>query len=939
MRKRDEKQEYIKIRGARVHNLKNIDLDISRGKLVVITGLSGSGKSTLAFDTIYAEGHRRYVESLSSYVRQFMGKIEKPDVDSIEGIAPAIAIEQRVTSRNSRSTVGTSTEIYDYLRLLFARIGHTFSPISGQEVLSHSIVDVQNALQEIEERARILLTIQLKLENSSTSVIEPLLEMIKNGLSRLFVDGELYDINEFLQRDDAVKQRDIYVVIDRFIGGEIESSRALDSATRAFALGEGELQLFSKTGDSSWSLQKFSSRFEADGIVFDPPTEHLFSYNNPLGACPQCQGAGFVNGIDEELVVPDKSKSIFQDAIVCWRGETMSEWKHELIAAANKSGIDIHKPYYELSREQKLLIWSGNEHFNGLNEFFLFLKKQHYKIQYRVMLSRYSGKSVCPECGGGRLRKEAGYVKIGGKSITELSITPVGELLQFFKNLQLDSYDSTIGERVLQEINSRLKYLCEVGLDYLTLDRTSSTLSGGEAQRILLSTSLGSSLVGSLYILDEPSIGLHPRDNRRLIEVLKQLRDVGNSVIVVEHEREVIDAADELIDMGPFAGEQGGEVVFSGKAKEMTKKIAKKSLTAAYLLGEKRIAVPSITREWRDFVEIKGARHNNLKLIDVKFPLNVICCITGVSGSGKSSLVGDILYPALRRQLMETGGRIGNYDSLTGDLHRIKGVEYVDQNPIGKGSRSNPVTYIKAYDEIRRLFSEQPLAVASRFDHSSFSFNIAGGRCDECKGEGVIKIEMQFMADVVLTCEKCGGKRFKDNILTVKYRDKSISDVLDMTIDAAIEFFTEDKKNKYTPKIVAKLKVLSDVGLGYIRLGQSSSTLSGGESQRVKLASFLLKEKSEGNLFFIFDEPTTGLHFEDIRKLLIALNALVDAGHTVLIVEHNMDVIKSADWVIDIGPEAGDKGGNVVFEGTPKQLSESGIGYTSQFLKQDIEER
>lgn len=938
MRERDEKQEYIKIRGARVHNLKNIDLDISRGKLVVITGLSGSGKSTLAFDTIYAEGHRRYVESLSSYVRQFMGKIEKPDVDSIEGIAPAIAIEQRVTSRNSRSTVGTSTEIYDYLRLLFARIGHTFSPISGVEVISHSIVDVQNALQKIESRKRVLLTIQLKVVESS-SAVEALLEVIKNGLSRLYVDGELYDINDFLQREDDINSKEIYVVVDRFIGGEIENSRALDSATRAFSLGDGELQIFSNSDSKGWICERFSSRFEADGVQFDHPTEHLFSYNNPLGACPNCQGAGFVNGIDEELVVPDKSKSIFQDAIVCWRGETMSEWKRELIAAATESKIDIHKPYYELSREQKLLIWTGNEHFSGLNEFFLFLKSQHYKIQYRVMLSRYSGKSVCPECGGSRLRKEANYVKIGGKSITELSIMPVGELLEFFKTLKLDDYDSTIGERVLQEINSRVKYLCEVGLDYLTLDRISSTLSGGEAQRILLSTSLGSSLVGSLYILDEPSIGLHPRDNRRLIEVLKQLRDVGNSVIVVEHEREVIDAADELIDMGPLAGELGGEVVYAGRADKLTKKIAKKSLTAAYLLGEKEIAVPKAVREWRDYIEIKGARQNNLKMLDVKFPLGIMCCVTGVSGSGKSSLVGDILYPALRRELMEVGGRIGNYDSLTGDIHRIKGVEYVDQNPIGKGSRSNPVTYIKAYDEIRRLFSEQPLAVAQRFDHSSFSFNIAGGRCDECKGEGVIKIEMQFMADVVLVCEKCGGKRFKDNILTVKYRGKSISDILDMTIDSAIEFFGQDRSNKYNSKIIAKLKVLSDVGLGYIRLGQSSSTLSGGESQRVKLASFLLKDKSEGNLFFIFDEPTTGLHFEDIRKLLLALNALVDAGHTVLIVEHNMDVIKCADWVIDIGPEAGDKGGNVVFEGTPKQLVNSAVGYTSQFLKQEIKEK
>ncbi len=935
MRNKAEK-EFIKIRGARVHNLKNIDLDIPHNRLVVITGLSGSGKSTLAFDTIFAEGQRRYVESLSAYTRQFMGKIEKPDVDSIEGIAPAIAIEQRVTSRNVRSTVGTSTEIYDYLRLLFARIGHTFSPVSGVEVRSHSISDVLSQIQSVTEGVKIILTTRVVVDDTK-GLIDSLLQGVKDGFSRVFAAGQLYDINELLQDSNGVDVDKLFFVIDRYIGGQIDKNRVLDSATRAFSIGSGDLQLHIEGQNGEWNEEIFSSRFEADGIVFERPTEHLFSYNNPLGACSCCQGYGKVTGIDEELVVPDKSKSIYDDAIVCWRGETMSEWKRQLIGVAKSCGIPIHKPFYELTREQKLLIWTGNERFGGLNDFFKYLEKERYKIQYRVMLSRYTGKSVCGECNGGRLRKEATYVKIGGRSIVELSQMPVGELLEFFAKLELDEYDRTIGDRVLEEIVSRLKYLCEVGLDYLTLDRTSSTLSGGEAQRIMLSTSLGSSLVGSLYILDEPSIGLHPRDNRRLISVLKQLRDVGNTVIVVEHEEEVINAADVLVDMGPFAGEYGGEVVFVGEACKMNKKIADKSLTAAYLLGEKQIEMPKKVRQWRDSIEIKGARHNNLKNIDIKFPLGVMCCVTGVSGSGKSSLVGDILYPALRRELLETGGRVGDFDSISGDIKRIKGIEYVDQNPIGKGSRSNPVTYIKAYDEIRKLFSEQPAAVASKFDPSSFSFNIAGGRCEECKGEGEIKIEMQFMADVVLQCESCVGRRFKDNILAVKYKGCSIADVLDMSISKAIEFFSVDAaSSKLCAKIVEKLKVFGDVGLGYVRLGQSSSTLSGGESQRVKLASFLLKERGDGPLFFIFDEPTTGLHFEDVKKLLVALNALVDAGHTVLIVEHNMDVIKCADWVIDIGPEAGDRGGDVVFEGTPSELTKCKSGYTSSFLAQYI---
>lgn len=930
-------KEFIKIRGARVHNLKNISLDIPHNELVVITGLSGSGKSTLAFDTIFAEGQRRYVESLSSYARQFLGKIQKPDVDSIEGIAPAIAIEQRVTSRNVRSTVGTSTEIYDYLRLLYARIGKTLSPVSGVEVKSNSAVDVLEAILAVKEGERIVVGVGLKV-NSDGGLVSSLIGVVEDGWQRLFVgsSGEMLSIDEVVQSAEKFESDELTIVVDRFRGGTDDRARVLDSVARAFEVGNGECELW-VSGKGGWSRRDFSIRFEADGITFEKPTEHLFSFNNPIGACPMCQGYGKVTGIDEELVVPDKSKSIYNDAIVCWRGETMSQWKRQLVRVAEVSGIPIHRPFFELTRQQKNLIWSGNEYFEGLNTFFKYLESERYKIQYRVMLSRYTGKSVCPECDGGRLRKEATYVHVGGRTIVELVAMPVGELREFFGALKLDDYDRTIASRVLEEITSRIDYLCEVGLDYLSLDRGSSTLSGGESQRVMLSTSLGSSLVGSLYILDEPSIGLHPRDNRRLVLVLRQLRDVGNTVIVVEHEREVIDAADILIDMGPEAGEFGGEVVWNGRAKDLKKKDAKRSLTAAYLLGVKKIEPPVAVRQWRDSIEIKGARQNNLKNIDVKFPLGVMTCVTGVSGSGKSSLVGDILYPALRRELLEVGGRMGDFDSITGDISRIKSVEYVDQNPIGKGSRSNPVTYVKAYDDIRRLFAEQPLARAGRLDPSSFSFNIAGGRCEECKGDGEIKVEMQFMADVTLKCEACGGRRFKDNILSVRYHEKSISDVLAMSIDGAIEFFTKySKEDKINEKIVARLRVLSDVGLGYVRLGQSSSTLSGGESQRVKLASFLLKERGDGPVFFIFDEPTTGLHFEDVRKLLVALSALVDAGHTVLIVEHNMEVIKCADWVIDIGAEAGVGGGSIVFEGTPRELAKCSEGYTGGYLAEEI---
>lgn len=929
-------EREIHIKGARVHNLKNIELHIAHNKLVVITGLSGSGKSTLAFDTIFAEGQRRYVESLSAYTRQFLGKIEKPDVDSITGIAPAIAIEQRVTSRNPRSTVGTTTEIYDYLRLMYARIGHTFSPVSGVEVVSFSVDDIVDYIEKLPAKKRIIVASEITLQDGQ-GLIERLTLLVRDGIQRIFMDGQIIDINDVIKNSSTYSLAKLFVVVDRAVSGEIDKGRLADSISKASDLGGGICTILVQNEGDEWDANNFSSRFETDGITFIKPFDHLFSFNNPMGACPRCEGYGKVTGIDEMLVIPDKSKSIYDDAIVCWRGETMSWWKEQLIAAAARFDIPIHKPFYELTREQKLLLWSGTNDFKGLNEFFKYLEKERYKIQYRVMLSRYTGKSVCPECNGGRLRVEATYVKIAGRDITELSRMPISGLVKFFNDLKLDVYDAKIGERVITEIASRLQYLVDVGLDYLTLDRQSATLSGGESQRINLATSLGSSLVGSLYILDEPSIGLHPRDNERLIGVMRKLRDLGNTVIVVEHENEIIRAADILIDMGPLAGEYGGEVVFNGPLTDL-KNATERSLTARYLLGLEHIATPAHVRHSSSYIEVVGARQNNLKNINVRFPLGVITCVTGVSGSGKSSLVGDILYPALRRELLDTGVRPGDFDSLQGDIKRIQGVEFVDQNPIGRGVRSNPVTYIKVYDDIRRLFSELPASRAARLDPSSFSFNIAGGRCEECKGEGYIKVEMQFMADVELLCEVCGGKRFKDAILDVRYHEKSICDVLEMSIDDAIAFFDKySKEDKINNKIVEKLRVLSSVGLGYVKLGQSSSTLSGGESQRVKLAYYLLKENSNGHIFFIFDEPTTGLHFHDISKLLLAFNALVEKGHTIVIVEHNMDVIKSADHVIDLGPEAGSAGGNIVFEGTPNALMKCKKSYTGKFLKKEHE--
>ncbi|MEG1841661.1 MAG: excinuclease ABC subunit UvrA [Alistipes sp.] len=921
-------ENAIHIKGARVHNLKNIEVTIPHDKLVIITGLSGSGKSTLAFDTIFAEGQRRYVESLSAYARQFLGKINKPDVDLISGISPAIAIEQRVNTRNPRSTVGTTTEIYDYLKLLFARAGHTFSPVTGIEVKCFSVDDVAAYIATQPEGGRVVITAPLVV-GTGQGIIEKLTLLLSDGLQRLYVGGETLFIEDFLPTvTPTTDSATVQVVIDRtrVAADDDTMTRLRDSIGRAFFYGDGICNILTDSGEAS-----FSSRFEADGIRFEQPTEHLFGFNNPLGACPRCEGYGKVIGIDEDLVIPDKSKTIYEDAIACWRGETMRQWKAELIRNAAAFDFPIHTPFHELTTEQKRLLWHGNEYFHGLDDFFNYIDSERRKIQFRVMKARYTGKTTCPECGGSRLRKEALYVKVGGKTIADLVSMNVGALSRFMETLVLDARDTKTTSRILIEICNRLQYLTDVGLAYLTLDRLSSTLSGGESQRINLATSLGSNLVGSMYILDEPSIGLHPRDTNRLIEVLKQLRDLGNTVLVVEHEEEVIRAADYIVDIGPEAGDHGGEVVFSGSIKDLLK--SKKSLTADYLTGRRSIAVPTSERGWSNSILIRGARANNLKNIDVRIPLGVMTCITGVSGSGKSSLAKGILYPALRRLLFDTGVKPGDFTALEGDVRQIKSIEMIDQNPIGKSTRSNPVTYIKAYDEIRRLYADQPYARHTGLNPSHFSFNIAGGRCEECQGEGVIKVSMQFMADVELICETCGGKRFKDEILEAKYRNKSIYDVLEMTVDDAIDFFGADK-DATCRRIIERLKPLQDVGLGYIKLGQSSSTLSGGESQRVKLASFLTKDNpAGGNVMFIFDEPTTGLHFHDINKLLAAFNALIEKGHTIVVVEHNMDIIKCADWVVDLGPEAGDGGGYVVFEGTPCNLEKCAKSYTGKYLK------
>ncbi len=924
----------IEIQNARVHNLKNVSLKIPLNKFIVVTGVSGSGKSSLAFDTLFAEGQRRYVESLSSYARQFLGRINKPEVDFIKGIPPAIAIEQKVNTRNPRSTVGTSTEIYDYLKLLYARIGKTISPVSGKEVTRQSVSDVVDYINSQKEGTRLIIGAPLRKKNGRTLAQEAEL-LMQQGFSRVESNDEILRIDEVLANGskDFCDNKECNIVIDRIAVSHNEDtqSRVADSVQTAFFEGQGEcvVKVFNNGGTYS---QSFSNLFEADGIEFEEPSVHMFSFNNPVGACPTCEGYGKVIGIDEDLVIPNKSLSVYQDAIACWKGEKMNEWKNELIYSAEKFNFPIHKPFYELTEAQKFLLWTGNEYFHGLNRFFKHLEEKSYKIQYRVMLSRYRGKTTCPECKGSRLKKEAGYVKVAGKSLQEIVLIPVTELKTFFDNLELNKHETEIAKRLLIEIRNRLEFLYDVGLGYLTLNRLSSTLSGGESQRINLATSLGSSLIGSLYILDEPSIGLHPRDTDRLIKVLRRLQKIGNTVFVVEHDEEIIRAADEIIDIGPFAGQHGGKVVFQGNHTELEKK--PESLTTKYLTGIEKIEVPTQRRKWTNSIEIVGARENNLKNLRIKFPLNTLTVVTGVSGSGKSSLVSKILYPALTKMLGGYGERTGHHDAILGDYKLLDAIEFIDQNPIGKSSRSNPVTYLKAYDEIRKLFSDQQAAKIQGLKPSHFSFNVDGGRCDECQGEGTIKVEMQFLADVYLVCESCGGKRFKEEILDVKYRDKNIDDILNLTVDEAIDLFSKGKSST-EKKIVKRLKSLQDVGLGYVKLGQSSSTLSGGESQRVKLASFLAKEKDSPTLF-IFDEPTTGLHFHDIKKLLDSFNALISRGHSIIIIEHNLEIIKSADWIIDLGPEGGNKGGELIFAGIPEDLIKEKKSYTGKALKEKL---
>ena len=916
----------IVIKGARVHNLKNVDVEIPHNRLVVVTGLSGSGKSTLAFDTIFAEGQRRYVESLSAYARQFLGRVEKPDVDLIEGIAPAIAIEQKVSSRNPRSTVGTTTEIYDYLKLLFARIGRTYSPTTGREIRCYEVDDVVDHMLSMPEGERVVIAAPMLLKQSE-SIIERMLTLIEDGVNRVIYRGETMLVEEFMPRvDSSMRLDDILIVVDRLkvaYDGDTKS-RMADSVARAFGYGSGTMFL------QSAILESFSTHFDEQGMTFERPTEHLFSFNNPIGACPVCEGYGKVLGIDEDLVIPDKSKSIYDGAVACWNGASMSRWRQELVLASSKFGFPIHTPYHALKAEEREVLWSGNDYFHGINDFFDYVDSQRHKVQYRALKSRYVGKTLCPKCHGSRLRPEALYVRVGGKSIAELVRMTIAELVTFFDHLQLDDHDRATAERVLTEIRSRLGYLLEVGLHYLTLDRLSSTLSGGESQRINLSTSLGSNLVGSMYILDEPSIGLHPRDTHRLIGVLKELRDLDNTVIVVEHEEEMMRAADWIVDLGPEAGIGGGEIVYNGPAADIVKA---HTLTADYLSGCRSIATPERRRAAAGSVRLRGVRHNNLKNIDVEIPLGVFTCVTGVSGSGKSSLVDDVLYPALKRKLSETTLTPGDHDGIDVDRRLLSSVEMISQQPIGKSTRSNPVTYIKAYDEIRRLFADQPYAKHTGVPATAFSFNMPGGRCEECEGEGVIKVSMQFMADVELQCEACGEKRFKPEILEVKYRDKSIFDILEMSVDEAVAFFAEDAENSICKRIVERILPLQRVGLGYVKLGQSSSTLSGGESQRVKLASFLSKERTSERVMFIFDEPTTGLHFHDIKRLLAAFDALIERGHSVVVVEHNMEIIKCADWVIDLGPEAGAEGGRVVVEGTPDDVARCRESYTGAFLR------
>ncbi len=934
--------DFIEIKGARVNNLKNIDVKIPRNKFIAIAGVSGSGKSSLAFDTLYAEGQRRYVESLSSYARQFLGRMSKPECDFIKGIPPAIAIEQKVNSRNPRSTVGTSTEIYEYLRLLYSRIGRTFSPISGQEVKKHSTEDIVQCMLGYSKGTKFVVLTDVKVPEDRT--LEKQLQMdILEGYSRLWYQGDFVRIDEFIENKENLKidPKELSIVIDRLAVDDTKDviSRLVDSAETAFYEGDGQCRLVFMPSMISY---EFSMKYEADGITFEEPNDNMFSFNSPMGACPTCEGFGKIMGIDEKLVVPNTALSVYDGCVLCWHGDMMSWWQKEFIRRAAKDNFPIFKPYFELTHEEKDWLWHGlpSEKKKDMKEkacidsFFQMVKENQYKIQYRVMMSRYRGKTTCPDCHGTRLRKEAGYVKICGRSISDLVEMPINLLKDWFDNIELEQHDADVAKRLLIEIKNRLHFLVEVGLGYLTLNRLSNTLSGGESQRINLTTSLGSSLVGSLYILDEPSIGLHSRDTFRLINVLKDLQALGNTVVVVEHDEDLLRAADYLIDIGPDAGRLGGKIVFEGNASEITKESLEKypdSYTVKYLTEKDTIPVPQSRRRWNMSVNIIGARMNNLRGVDVKIPLNILNVITGVSGSGKSSLIKGILYPALKRRINEVADTPGEYQDMTGDIDVIKHVEFVDQNPIGKSTRSNPATYIKAYDEIRKLFADQPLSQQMGFTAQYFSFNAEGGRCEECKGAGVINVEMQFMADLVLECDACHGQRFKKDILDVRFAGKNINDVLNMTVSEAIEFFAANKQHV----IVQRLQPLESVGLGYIKLGQNSSTLSGGENQRVKLAYFIGQEKAEHTMF-IFDEPTTGLHFHDIKRLLHAFDALIERGHTIIVIEHNMDVIKCADHVIDLGPDGGDKGGNLVAEGTPEDIAACEKSITGKYLKEKL---
>lgn len=925
-------KDYIIISKARVNNLQNLSVAIPRNKLVVITGLSGSGKSSLAFDTLYAEGQRRYVESLSSYARQFLGRMSKPEVDYIKGISPAIAIEQKVNTKNPRSTVGTSTEIYEYLKLLYARIGKTYSPISKQQVKRHKVSEVTDFVLSLKDESRLLILSPIHLIKGR-KLNEQLEILMQQGFSRIVINSQTIKIADYL--DENIKtpnKTKVFILIDRFIvkkEDEDLKSRIGDSVQTAFYEGNGSCIIEYQINDITKS-KKFSNKFELDGMSFEEPSVNFFTFNNPFGACKSCEGFGSVIGIDKDLVIPNKTLSVFEEAVACWKGEKMSEYKDQLVLNAYKFKFPIHKPYHELSEDQKDLLWTGNKYFDGIDEFFRQVEEQTYKVQYRVMLSRYRGKTVCPDCHGSRLRKDASYVKIDDKSILDLVLTPIDILLDFFKVLNLDKNDAIIAKRLLTEIINRLEFLADVGLGYLTLNRKSNSLSGGESQRINLATSLGSSLVGSMYILDEPSIGLHPRDTKRLIRILLKLRDLGNTVIVVEHDEDIIKAADQIIDIGPKAGIHGGELVFQGTFSELE---GSDTLTAQYMSGRMKIHVPDKRKIWNDFILIEGAEENNLKGFSTKIPLNIMTVITGVSGSGKTSLVKGILYPALKKRYGGFSGKTGKYKYINGNIEKLGDIEFIDQNPIGRSSRSNPATYVKAYDEIRNLFADQKLAKTRGYKPGYFSFNINGGRCEVCEGDGTVNIEMQFMADIQLVCEECKGSRFKEEVLEVKYKEKSISDILNMTINESIKFFGGGDQITATEKrIITKLQPLQDVGLGYLGLGQPSSTMSGGEAQRIKLAFFLSKGIVESPTMFIFDEPTTGLHFHDITNLLSAFRALISKGHTLVIIEHNSAIIKSADWIIDMGPEGGDEGGNIVFEGTPENLILNKKSYTARFL-------